>query len=293
MGRRIASSVTVAVAVVFALLFQAGGARAELSPGADSLSGVAVPEVMDDIAQALSEEGSAPTVSEFGTGPIDTELPDSGEVPAATSSSAGTLTMELPAEGEDVAAQSSSTALFDGTGDDTAIAVQSTTEGLRALVLIDSQESPERFDFPVGGDVAALRGTEGGGVEALNTDGRVISVAPAPWATDANGVSVPTRYEINGTTLTQVVDHANGSYAYPVVADPSWWWAVKCGSQIGLFLLQNGFAPAKIVKILRAGAKTFGTILKSKGSKAAAVTWLLYEVSGAKGVTDLVDNCWP
>lgn len=47
----------------------------------------------------------------------------------------------------------------------------------------------------------------------------------ASWALDANGKPVPTHYEVNGTTLTQVVEHAAGT-AYPVVADPSYWPAV-------------------------------------------------------------------
>lgn len=41
----------------------------------------------------------------------------------------------------------------------------------------------------------------------------------APWAIDADGQALPTRYEIAGTTLTQVVDTTNATF--PVVADPT------------------------------------------------------------------------
>lgn len=36
------------------------------------------------------------------------------------------------------------------------------------------------------------------------------------------GVSVDTWFETDGRSLTQVVDHTSKSYAYPIMADPSW-----------------------------------------------------------------------
>jgi hypothetical protein len=53
-----------------------------------------------------------------------------------------------------------------------------------------------------------------------------------PWAWDADGRDVPTRYIVEGDTIVQEVDHAGGDYAYPIVADPwmgnalisSWSW---------------------------------------------------------------------
>ena len=74
----------------------------------------------------------------------------------------------------------------------------------------------------MGGDVATLEMMPDGSVVALNLDEEVLAVAPTPWALDANGVNVPTHYEISGTTLTQVVEHKAGDFAYGIVADP--WW---------------------------------------------------------------------
>lgn len=49
-----------------------------------------------------------------------------------------------------------------------------------------------------------------------------------PWATDANGQSIPTHYETDGTSLTQVIEHNSvANVAYPVVADPIYWWGGK------------------------------------------------------------------
>lgn len=44
----------------------------------------------------------------------------------------------------------------------------------------------------------------------------------SPWAVDANGQSVPTWYEVDGDTVTQVVDHVGMQAVYPVVADPEY-----------------------------------------------------------------------
>lgn len=44
----------------------------------------------------------------------------------------------------------------------------------------------------------------------------------APWAYDANSKTVPTHYEVNGTKLTQIIEHKNGGFAYGITADPFW-----------------------------------------------------------------------
>jgi hypothetical protein len=46
----------------------------------------------------------------------------------------------------------------------------------------------------------------------------VVATVATPWATDANGAPVPTHYEINGSSIVQIVDHHGA--AYPVTADP-------------------------------------------------------------------------
>jgi hypothetical protein len=43
-------------------------------------------------------------------------------------------------------------------------------------------------------------------------------IAPA-WAKDATGNPVPTRFEVNGDSVTQVIEH-DATFEYPIVADP-------------------------------------------------------------------------
>lgn len=92
---------------------------------------------------------------------------------------------------------------------------------VQITTVIDTPDAPTRYEYPLDlpeGATATLD-AETGYVSLLDADGVWIGgVAPA-WAKDANGVDVATHYELTGTTLTQVIDHATGM-AYPIVADP-------------------------------------------------------------------------
>lgn len=90
------------------------------------------------------------------------------------------------------------------------------------------------------------------------------TVAPA-WAVDANGIDIDTTYELNGTTLTQVV-HTDENTAFPVIADPSagfWIKAAQCAGQIVLL----SFAVAKAASMAAKLVAYIGGL--SKASKVA------------------------
>lgn len=246
--------------------------------------------VLSAIEEAVEDQGISTNAPPSDATSVD--LPETGSQDAEAVGDTGTLTMGIPADGADLSDGDAHTSLFEGDSPEASIAVQSTEDGMRALIHIASASAPERYEFPIGGDVTELVPLANGEVEALNAEGEVVATAATPWATDANGVDVPTRYEIDGTRLTQVVEHRSGNFTYGIVADPSFWWAVKCGGQIALFLAENN-AFGKVFKALKSGAKTFAKLLKSKGSKTKAVKWLVYELSGAKGATTLVEKCWP
>lgn len=142
--------------------------------------------------------------------------------------------------------------------------------------------------------MASLRLTSDGGVEAFDHDGTLIATAPAPWARDAKGTPVPTHFEIDGTTLIQVVEHRSGEYTYGIVADPDAWFWAKCGAALTLFVAQN-VTPAKLAKagtILKS-AKALVEHLKKFGSAADAARAFAAFLGSATGVNDLVMRCWP
>ncbi|WGH89964.1 hypothetical protein QDX23_07405 [Auritidibacter ignavus] len=76
------------------------------------------------------------------------------------------------------------------------------------------------------------------------------------WSVDANGVELPTHFEIDGNTLTQVVDTSDAQF--PVVSDPLPLVA------IGLAAIARALLPA----LLRSGAKALATQAIKVGASA-------------------------
>ena len=95
------------------------------------------------------------------------------------------------------------------------------SQGARSLIEIESIHAPREYVYPVAaGEGVVLTVQPDGGV--LGTRGeQVVLVVPAPWARDAAGAVVPTRYEVRGTDLVQIVDFTP-AHAFPIIADPLW-----------------------------------------------------------------------
>lgn len=79
---------------------------------------------------------------------------------------------------------------------------------------------------------------EDGSIAAIGADGAFVAGAHKPWALDANGVPVSTHFVIDGTRLTQVVEHGEGN-AYPVVADP--WLGAELYGGVATTSVPEGF----------------------------------------------------
>ncbi|NLC98283.1 MAG: DUF2599 domain-containing protein [Actinomycetales bacterium] len=153
---------------------------------------------------------------------------------------------------------------------------------VQVVTAITSPDAPEEYlyslEIPAGGEIVEL----GDSLAILDENEEFIGAVAPAWAIDANGVPVPTEYVVDGTSVTQVVEHQAHDVAYPVVADPwlgvnllagtwvnrkgphpdygtvystklsSWGWTVYAGSTSGPLLLVGG------QKILRdAGWKEF------------------------------------
>lgn len=106
----------------------------------------------------------------------------------------------------------------DGT---TTVAAVRQSGSVQITTVISDASAPEEFryalDLP---DQTRMVSQEDGSISVLDEDGALTAIIDAPWAKDATGASVPTRYVISGSTLTQIVDHEGA--VYPVIADP--WW---------------------------------------------------------------------
>ena len=108
------------------------------------------------------------------------------------------------------------------------LAVQPLAEGsTRFLSILQDASAPERFEYRFEG--RSLRLEDDGSVQVLH-EGEFAGAVAAPWAYDARGVAVPTRYEVNGEVLTQVIDHFGKHFQYPITADP--WYSFRYFSSI-------------------------------------------------------------
>ena len=113
---------------------------------------------------------------------------------------------------------------------------------VQITTVIDNIDAPKRYDYPITFPAGAALGIDStGAVSAPGADPSIplIYVAP-PWATDANGAAVPTHYEVDGNTLTQVVDFT-AETAFPVVADPATY---------------VDYTTSSVINVVRAGTST-------------------------------------
>lgn len=127
---------------------------------------------------------------------------------------------ELPVDTGVVAADGTVVYATDD-GSDDALAVQTLEDGsTRIQTVIGSVDSAHKFGYRMDGYQPYQSDT--GEVIFIDGQNNAVPVA-APWATDADGRAVPTRYEIRGDELFQVVS-SSASTSYPIVADPTWQW---------------------------------------------------------------------
>lgn len=92
---------------------------------------------------------------------------------------------------------------------------------LQVATVIESSIAPSRYSYEIELPKGAklVRGSDGN-VTFVSSDGKFLGGVAPSWAIDARGATVPTRYDISGSTLTQFVDHKSLAYSYPIVADP-------------------------------------------------------------------------
>jgi hypothetical protein len=216
--RTVLPSAIVTGALAAATFLAAVPATAEDAPATDQAVAV---QTADDMAATVAGLG-------LPAGAADApgmNIPAAAGDPATAKTDAGALALTPPATSDGV--ETDHGVVYDGPGQDSSVMMQTVSKddgGLRALVSIDSAAAPTSYDFSVGGDVASLEMDQSGGVVARDASGNIVAQAEAPWAVDNNGAKVPTHFEINGTTLTQVVDHTQDDVAYPVTSDPFFWW---------------------------------------------------------------------
>lgn len=196
---------------------------------AETVAEIAAPAPADAGAQIVVAEGALDSGGEQKVQgeSLEISLPasDDGAVSLARPGDDGAqLSVGLPSgDGPaEAAVAADGTVAYDSKLEHTAVAVQAFDHGVRIQTVLSDASAPSTFEYPVdvpaGGSIVTQ---DDGGITVLDADGLPQGGFAAPWARDANGSSVPTHYQVNGTTVVQVVEHTGA--AYPVVADP-WLW---------------------------------------------------------------------
>ena len=241
----------------------------------------------DATAQVISEASALLTTAQQTTGSLPepdgslTAFTSSGETTISSNPSDGislesdklgaTINIGLP----NLRGASDSTVAANGTvvystDESTSLAVQPTATGVRLLSVLQDSSAPSSFDYDLDiPDGATLALATDGGATITDAAGLEIAAVKTPWATDSNGLAVPTHYEIDAGKITQFVGHKSGNFAYPIVADPDFWWwvstAALCAVEIAPFI-----TPFLAAKFIAAFAKA-GAIVKKSEKLTAAV----------------------
>ncbi|MCW3493606.1 hypothetical protein [Microbacterium sp. SSM24] len=222
----------------FALLLPATAAHAASEPDsaadavAQTISEVAPSEIVAaDLAPVSS--GVAATLDGGGQTHVATDPSDGIEVVSADGTDV--LSFTLPAAGrlDDAVVAEDGSVTYLGDAKTPSVNVVAAEDALRVTTVIDSPAQAQRFSYDFGAGATVEIQEDGGAIayvveqvtdpetgETVTAE-KIVADVEAPWAKDANGVDVPTRYVASGSVLTQVVSHAKGMHAYPVTADPT------------------------------------------------------------------------
>lgn len=156
---------------------------------------------------------------------------------------------------------------FDNGNGSYTVPVSHADGSLAINTVLTGPSSPTAFAYPLelpaGGSVTV---DDNGAVQISDASGMPVGFVDAPWAVDATGAEVPTKFVVEGNVVTQQVDTSAPGVQFPVVADPSLWSVI--GNAVGCAAEIAGLALAS-AKVLQAFVKAEKIV---KGVKKA-VYW--------------------
>ena len=110
---------------------------------------------------------------------------------------------------------------YDNKNGSSTIPVAKNDGSLQMVTKIDNRDAPTEYKYVMGVPQGTkLVHQKDGSVLILDNNGKMVSAMSKPWAVDAQGTPVNTKYVIQGNELIQVIDHTSQDYMYPIVADP-------------------------------------------------------------------------
>lgn len=191
-------------------------------------------------ASIVGARGTSATAYGFTNREAAIQMPETTTGVVKLGANPDSLSISLPREVGNVAGSLVSSDMVVYVGSSGASTTVKAGRGkLQQTIVISSASAPSRYSFTVDSRLSPSLQPNGSvyltaSLDALDPTGafangnqRVLAgiINPA-WSVDANGTRVPTRYAVDGQTVTQVVDFTSSSI-FPVVADPTalyFWW---------------------------------------------------------------------
>lgn len=88
------------------------------------------------------------------------------------------------------------------------------------VTVLENDNAPSTYSYQFDSDeLGSFEHGEDGEIAVLSKSGDPLAFVAPAWAKDANGTPVQTHYELDGSTLKQVVE-TDTDTSFPVVADP-------------------------------------------------------------------------
>jgi len=192
---------------------------------------------------------------------------DTGEVTVIPASS---ISMRLPNASSDSPAtvESPGVVSWNNVSGFHTVAILKNDTSIQMNTVLDGPSSPTSFAYPVDvPDGGSLALEDSGAVDILDRTGDWVGGVISPWATDANGVAVPTHFDLNADTITQVIEPTE-STKYPIVADP--WFGHTLISKVK-WVTYSKWSPTAAVYPTAFGRSTIKVGLLGEGAAWAEV----------------------
>jgi hypothetical protein len=218
---------TAGLAVVSLLLWGVEPAFAAGSTAASDNAIAAIQAVAPSVLkEAVPAQKRAPSkaLSKFASGDASASLSPEASTGITTTSAGRSITIGLPSRARSVVT-ATGMAAFDNDDNSVVVPVLKTNGSVQVVTVSANANAPTRYAYPVilqKGQTLSL--LPSGQVVLLDAVGNALGMMTAPWALDATGNPVPTRYEVTGNVVTQVVDLYAPGIVFPVVADPTFVW---------------------------------------------------------------------
>lgn len=141
-------------------------------------------------------------------------------------------------------------------------------DGFSVIARLDEAGGPVEFKNLIKPG-QRLEPANDGGLVVLEGDNIVANIEE-PWAVDANGRSLPTTYETDGSTIIQTIDTKGATF--PVMADPT----IKTGYHVvPVFYIQYTWSETWFVKNHLADGVTGAGLLCSQTGPAAPACFFI------------------